>query len=215
MEHKLLSRGIYAIINKQLNMVYVGQTQGNFLIRWVEHLRAIPRYQDEPKRIHLYLNKATKFIMLKEMNDEGYSQKDFLRFEHSAQEFYIKKGWDVLSSVSFNPNRNYSKRDAPSESPLKRYRKAINHMTYILSTVNTKHNNASLILSNLYKRIEKHFQTDFQSREGKNTLNKLNLEELEFIMLEIYPRYYHKRLDILRTEFKHIELPITLFNFLE
>ncbi|WP_144422561.1 GIY-YIG nuclease family protein [Lysinibacillus sp. A1] len=37
MEHKLLNRGIYAIINKQLNMVYVGETQRNFLIRWVEH----------------------------------------------------------------------------------------------------------------------------------------------------------------------------------
>ena len=68
MKNELLSRGIYAIINKELNMVYVGQTQTNFLIRWIEHLIVIPTYEDLPKRIHLYLNRATKFIILKNMD---------------------------------------------------------------------------------------------------------------------------------------------------
>ncbi|MCP1144865.1 hypothetical protein [Lysinibacillus endophyticus] len=215
MKHELLSRGIYAILNKQLNMVYVGETERNFLIRWIEHLRTIPKYKDDPKRIHLYLNKATKFIVLKKMDAEGYSRKDFFKFEHDAQEFYIENGWDVLSSVSYNPNRSYKHRELTSEKLLERYRKAVKHMAYVLSTVNTKNKNGSFILSNLYKKVEKHFEADFQSREGKNTLHKLHLEELEFIMLDLYPRYYHKRLDTLRTEYKNIELPKTIFDFIE
>lgn len=215
MEHELLSRGIYAIINKQLNMVYVGETQRNFLIRWVEHLMSISTYEDEPKRIHLYLNQATKFIVLKKMDNNEYSTKDFYKFEYDAQNFYIQKGWDVLSSVSYNPSRSYSDRELISEKLLERYRKAVKHMAYILSTVNTKHKSGSVILFNLYKQVEKHFKTDLQAREGKSTIHKLNLEELEFIMFELYPRYYHKRLDTLRTEYKNIEFPKTLFDFTE
>ncbi|MEK5488875.1 GIY-YIG nuclease family protein [Lysinibacillus sp. FSL M8-0355] len=215
MEHELLNRGIYAIINKQLNMVYVGETQRNFLIRWVEHLMSITKYEDQPKRIHLYLNQATKFIVLKKMDSDEHSTKDFYKFEYDAQNFYIQKGWDVLSSVRYNPNRSYSDCELTSEKLLGRYRKAVKHMAYILSTVNTKHKNGSFILSNLYKKVEKHFEADFQSREGKNTLHKLNLEELEFIMFELYPRYYHKRLDTLRNEYKNIEIPKTLFDFIE
>lgn len=116
MKHQLLSRGIYAIINKQLNMVYVGETERNFLIRWIEHLRAIPKYKDDPKRIHLFLNKATKFMILKKMDVEEYSRRDFLKLEHDAQKFYIEKGWDVLSSVSYNPNRNYNHSELTSEN---------------------------------------------------------------------------------------------------
>ncbi|QPA53072.1 GIY-YIG nuclease family protein [Lysinibacillus sphaericus] len=215
MEHELLSRGIYAILNKELNMVYVGETQRSFLIRWVEHLMSITKYEDEPKRIHLYLNQATKFIVLKRMDSEEYSTKEFYKFEYDAQNFYIQKGWDVLSSVSYNPNRNYIDLELTSEKLLERYRNALKHMAYILSTVNTKHKNGSFILSNLYKKVEKHFKANFQSREGKNTLHKLNLEELEFIIFELYPRYYHKRLDTLRTKYKNIEIPKTLFDFIE
>ncbi|MFJ7890754.1 hypothetical protein ACIQYL_22070 [Lysinibacillus xylanilyticus] len=149
------------------------------------------------------------------MDSDEHSTKDFYKFEYDAQNFYIQKGWDVLSSVSYNPNRSYSDRELTSEKLLGRYRKAVKHMAYILSTVNTKHKNGSFILSNLYKKVEKHFEADFQSREGKNTLHKLNLEELEFIMFELYPRYYHKRLDTLRNEYKNIEIPKTLFDFIE
>jgi len=157
MEHELLNRGIYAIINKQLNMD-VGETQRNFLIRWIEHLMSINKYEDEPKRIHLYLNQATKFIVLKKMDSDEYSTKDFYKLEYDAQNFYIQKGWDVLSSVSYNPNRSYSDLELTSEKLLERYRKAVKHMAYILSTVNTKHKNGSFILSNLYKKVEKLFK---------------------------------------------------------
>ena len=88
-------------------------------------------------------------------------------------------------------------------------------MTYILGAVNTKHKNGSFLLNDLYKKIEKHFSVDIRSREGKNTLQKLYPEELEFIMLELYPRYYHKRLDTLRTHYKNIKIPKTLFDFLD
>lgn len=215
MEHDLLNKGIYAIINKQLNMVYVGETQRNFLIRWIEHLIRITKYEDDPKRIHLYLNQSTKFIVLKKMDNNDYSTKDFYRYEYDAQNFYINRGWDVLSAVSYNPNSKYNDRDLSPEKLFERYRKAIKHMVHILSAVNTKYKNGSVILSNLYRKVEKNFEADFQNREGKNTLHKLNLEELEFIMFELYPRYYHKRLDTLRKEYKKIEIPKTLFDFMD
>jgi len=98
MKHDLLSKGVYAIINKNLNMVYVGETERNFLIRWIEHLMKIPDYTNDSKRIHLYLNQATKFIILKKMDSTEYDRKDFYRVEYEAHDFYIKKEWEVLSS---------------------------------------------------------------------------------------------------------------------
>lgn len=195
-------------------MVYVGETERNFLIRWIEHLMRIPDYADNPKRIHLYLNQTTKFIILKKMDSTEYHREDFYRVEYEARDFYIKKDWEVLSSHNYNPTFEYDQHDY-SEKLVERYRKAVNHMAYVLAAVNTKHTNGSYILNSMYKKVDKYFNTDVKSREGKNSLHKLTPDELEYIMLELYPRFYHKRLDILRAEYKHIKLPENLFNLID
>ena len=174
----------------------------------------IPDYADDPKRIHLYLNQATKFIILKKMDSTEYDRKDFYRVEYEAHDFYIKKEWEVLSSHNYNPTSEYKQVDT-FDNLIERYRKAVNHMTYMLATINTKHTNSSYILNSMYKKVDKYFNTDLQSREGKNSLHKLTREELEYIMLELYPRFYHKRLDTLRDEYKHIKLPDNLFNLIK
>jgi hypothetical protein len=211
MEHELLGKGVYAIINKSLNSIYVGETERNFLIRWIEHLMRIPNFIGDPKRIHLYLNNSTRFIILKKMDDLEFKRGDFYRLEYDARNFYIQKGWEVLSSHNYNPNAEYEKHES-SESLLDRYRKAIKHMAYVLAAVNTKHTNGSYILSSSYKKVDKQFNTNLNNREGKNTLHKLTREELEFIMLELYPRFYHKSLDLFRKEFKHVKVPDDLFT---
>lgn len=214
MAHELLSRGIYAIINKNLNTVYVGKTERNFLIRWIEHLMRISNYTDHPKRIHLYLNKGTKFIILKKMDSLEYCSEDFYRFEYEARNFYLSKEWEVLSSHTNNPKTKYEPQDF-SPNLIERYRKAVKNMSYVLAAVNTKHSNGSYILSGMYKKVDKQFKTDVKNREGKNSLHKLTKDELEFVMLELYPRYYHKSLDLLRKELSHIKVQDDLFTLSE
>lgn len=63
-ELDLLSKGIYTIMNKQINMVYVGETKYKFLVSWIEPLMSIPKYEEKPRRIHLFLNRDTKFTVL-------------------------------------------------------------------------------------------------------------------------------------------------------
>lgn len=212
MEHELLGKGIYAIINKDLNLVYVGQTVRNFLIRWIEHIMKISQYEDNPKKIHLYLNRKTIFIILKKMDDPEYIREDFFRLEMEAMEFYKRKGWDVLSSHNYNPAHEYGGDIIFSSELMERYKKAIKTMAYVLATVNTKHTNASYILAGLYKKVGKEFDVDFKKRTGKSTINKLEKKELEYIMLDLYPRFYHKELEILRGKYKHIKLEEDLFN---
>ncbi|WP_318503033.1 GIY-YIG nuclease family protein [Bacillus sp. T3] len=213
MKHDLLSRGVYAIINKKLNTVYVGKTERNFLIRWIEHLNRISYYQDDPKRLHLYLNKGTRFIILKKMDSPEYQNDDFYRMEDEAREFYIKKGWDVLSNHKIHPT--YKTENIQKNQLLERYRKAVKQMAYVLAAINTNHSNGSLILFNIYKKVDKYFQTNINGPEGKNPLGKLNKEELEFVLLELYPRFYHKQLDLLRKEYQHITIAETLFDFVD
>lgn len=40
---KYMGCGIYAIINKKLNLVYIGQTKASFVLRWAEQLHGAPR----------------------------------------------------------------------------------------------------------------------------------------------------------------------------
>lgn len=66
-----LKCGIYAVINKKLNAVYIGQTQICFLIRWIEHLSRIEMYSDDFLRLKLYLDEHTQFLVLKILDIEN------------------------------------------------------------------------------------------------------------------------------------------------
>lgn len=104
--HKNAGCGIYAIINKKLNLVYVGQTMVSFSVRWAEHVDKIPNFFYDPHRSKLYLDKDTKYIVLKQL-DSSLSQKIFLKYEHEAHNFYKSKGWHVVSTTFYKDATHY------------------------------------------------------------------------------------------------------------
>lgn len=211
MRHELLSKGIYAILNKNLKLVYVGQTQRNFLIRFTEHLMRIPEHVDNFERIKLFLHEDTKFLILKKLDEPEYIERDFLRLEQEAYEFYRKKNWGIVSTHHFNTYSEYRGKNSDVGRLHDRYKKAINHMSFIISTKNTNHENGSVILKNLYNQIEKKFQTDVNNRGGSSILSTLTQNELEFMLLELYPRFFNKKLAVLRKDLKITERQISLF----
>lgn len=204
MSQNLLSKGIYAIINKELNLVYIGETQRNFLIRWIEHLIRIPDHVDNLDRTKLFLHTGTKFIILKKMDEPGLIRKDFFLFEHEAYEFYKKRNWGIVSTHNYNLDAGNDEGKINEEKILERYRKAVNHIALFISTKNTNHQNGSLILSTFYKQIDKKFSTDVRGRGGKSVLRSLTKEEMEYILLDVYPRFYQKKLHVLREELKMV-----------
>ncbi|MFT4416048.1 GIY-YIG nuclease family protein [Fredinandcohnia humi] len=211
MSHKLLDRGIYAIINKRLNLVYVGETQRNFLIRWIEHLNNIYNHFDNQERTMLFLNEQTKFIVLKIMNETTYLKHDFFRYEQKAYEFYKRKGWGIVSKHNYNQEGKYSEFVNGDEKLIERYKKAINQMSIVLATKNTQHTNGSVILKKLYKQVERKFGTNVDKIKGESVLSRLNKDELEFMLLELYPRFYHKILDLSRTEYNKRDCQMSFF----
>ncbi|MCA0984307.1 GIY-YIG nuclease family protein [Halobacillus yeomjeoni] len=197
---ELLSKGIYAIINKTHNLIYVGETQRNFLCRWVDHLFSIPNYAEDKERMRLYLHKDTKFIVLKTLDDSNYKTEDFYSNEYQAYEFYKKKNWGIVSKNFYRQNTNYKDRTLGIDKQLDHYKKRIKGMVHFLSTVNTKHTNGSIILSNLYTHLNREFNTDVRERGEGSVLQHLTQEELEFILLDLYPRFHAKKIACLRQE---------------
>ncbi|MFC9601650.1 hypothetical protein ACFTQL_28310 [Peribacillus butanolivorans] len=210
MGHRLLKAGIYAIINKKLNIVYVGETQDSFLIRWIEHTSRILHFSDYKDRIVLYLDKDTKYIILKEL-DRALTTKEFYKFEYEAIKFYKEKGWCVVSRHHYSEEMKEYERFKKDSTNFFRYKKAIHHMIKVLGWINTRNNNVPLLYSKLYKKINKHFETDVYKRDGKNVLESLTKEELEFIMLDLYPRYNQKILAIYREEYAKQDIQLSLF----
>ncbi|YCA46527.1 hypothetical protein M1E11_26210 (plasmid) [Bacillus sp. JZ8] len=210
MENNLLSAGIYAIINKKLNTVYVGETQDSFLIRWIEHSFRILEFYSDQERMALYLDKDTRYIVLKELNPEQYTTKEFYKFEYEAMKFYKGKKWYVVSKHSYKENSRVKGYKLKNDN-YERYKRAIKRMVKTLGLVNTKSNNIGFLYSQLYKKVNKHFETDVYKRPGKNVFETLTREELEFIMLDLYPRYYEKVLSIYRIEYQKQDTQLNLF----
>lgn len=208
---KLLNAGIYAIINKKLNTVYVGETQDSFLIRWIEHTSRILQFSDHQDRFALYLDKDTKYIILKELDPKEYTTKEFYKFEHQAIEFYKQKGWIVVSKDNYSAEMKAHERPNQDPKDHSRYKRAIQHMIKVLGLINTKNNNVPFLYSKLYKKINKHFETNVYKRDGKNVLENLTKEELEFVMLDLYPRYNQKILAIYRDEYEKSDTQLRLF----
>lgn len=209
-EKNLFQSGIYAIINKKMKMVYVGETEESFLIRWIEHISRIPSFFENADRTILYLEQDTKYIILKELDKYKYTTKEFYRFEHEAMEFYKRKGWSVTSKSYFKENMKDNdslKRD----NEYARYKRVVKHMIKSLGLINTKNNNVGFLYSKLYEKINKHFETDVYKRKKGGTLNNLTKEELQFMILDLYPRYREKMLAIYRVEYEKEEVQLNLF----
>ncbi|WP_240035269.1 GIY-YIG nuclease family protein [Neobacillus notoginsengisoli] len=208
---QLLKAGIYAIINKTLNLVYIGETEENFIVRWIEHIRRIPKFFDNHDRTMLYLHKDTKFIILKELDPQFHNRKSFYHFESEAGRFYKQKGWIIISN---HTPADYLDDTTREKIPnLERYRKNIKQMIKILGLINTKNNNIARLYSGLYKKVNKQFNTDLSQRDGKNILATLKKGELLFVMMDLYPRYAVKHLEVHRTAFKEMDnKQLSLFN---
>ena len=211
MEDLLLKAGVYAIINKRLNTVYVGETEACFLIRWIEHVSRVSKFLDERDKALLYLDKHTEYIVLKELDPIQVSRKEFYRYEEEATLFYKNKRWVVISKANYSPLMHeviYQ----DTEGIIKRYKKAIKHMIKILGLKNTKENNVGRLYTALYKKLNRHFDTDVWERAETNIIDTLTKEELEFILLDLFPRYREKKLNLDREEYKKMDRQLSLFE---
>ena len=150
-------------------------------------------------RILLYLDEHTKYIVLKELDPTQFSRKEFYKYEYEAISFYKEKGWIVVSKHNYNPNMKDKTFDFSGDTTT-RYKKIISHMIKVLGLINTKENNVARLYAGLYKKKNKHFNTDVHERSGKNVLSTLKKEELEFMILDLFPQYYAKTLTLYRED---------------
>lgn len=186
---ELLECGIYVIINKKLKMVYVGQTQKNFLVRWIEHLQRIEEQTDDLHKMQLYLDEHTQFLVIKKI--EKTNVLDFYKFESEAMDFYQEKGWLVLSSKT---NRTKIGEKANSSSN-KRERKLLRYVAVFLGTANVKENYVGRLLAGMYQKIDKEFSTNVKERaKGKGVIDVLTEAEINYALLDFYPRYKAKKI---------------------
>lgn len=194
---ELLDCGIYVIINKKLKMVYVGQTQKNFLIRWIEHLRRIEKYADNPNRLRLYLDSQTQYLAVKKLEKQNGTLQ-FFNFENQAMDFYESRGWTVISER----HERKTKSEIVAGKDSRRYKETMKHMIQFLGAVDVKENYIGRLYNQVYKKIDKEFSTDVKGRSGKgNIIDNLTAEELESAISELYPRYEAKRLAVLRKKY--------------
>lgn len=195
---ELLGCGIYVIINKKVNVVYVGQTQKNFLIRWLEHLRRIEKYEDDLHRLQLYLDGNTKYLIAKKM-DGTNDLLDFYKFEKEAIEFYKNRNWIVVSELTERKTGG----EMSESGSVKRYKEMIRHMVLFLGSVDVKENYVGKLYGQIYRKIDKSFHTDVRKRsEGKKVIDVLTAEELESVLLDLYPRYESKKVAVERKKYK-------------
>ena len=120
--------------------------------------------------------------------------------EYKAYQFYKNKGWGIVSTHQFNADKEYHKREIEQDKINERYRRSITHMSHVLATRNTDHTNSSILLKNLYNQVDKTFSTKVRERGGKSIISTLTQKEMEFMMLELYPRFFEKSLGLLRKE---------------
>lgn len=194
--NELLKCGIYVIINKKLNTVYVGQTRKNFLVRWIEHLQRIEKYKDDLHRFQLYLDEHTQFLVVKQLEEKDVLE--FYEFENKAMDFYRERGWLVVSARTSRTKEGENN----SVDTTKRQKMLLRHITAFLGAADVKENYVGWLLSGIYRKIDKDFKTNVRERaNGKSVLDALTKEEIEHVLIDLYPRYKAKRLALLRKEY--------------
>lgn len=195
--NELLDCGIYVIINKKLKIVYVGQTQKNFLIRWIEHLRRIEKHADDPNRLRLYLDRHTQYLAVKKLEKQD-GNLQFFEFENKAMDFYESRGWTVVSER----HERKTESEIVAGNDKKRYKETVKHMIQFLGSVDVRENYIGRLYNQVYKKIDKEFSTNVKGRtEKSNVIDTLTAEELESAISELYPRYEAKRLTVLRKKY--------------
>ncbi|MED4285119.1 hypothetical protein P4679_24675 [Priestia megaterium] len=212
MNKDLLKAGIYAIINKRLRIVYVGETQDCFLVRWIEHLKRIPSHMGNYDKMMLYLAEDTTYIVLKELDPEINNKREFYELEDQALEFYKERNWNVLSTSTHNENINYLIKTYTIAAKTKRYQLAVSHMIATIGTREDQRVAVSKLYTSLYKKINQEFNTNVYGRAKRGVMKTLTTAELQFIMLDLYSRYKVKRLDKIRKQYKQTLKQMDLFS---
>ncbi|WP_341285625.1 hypothetical protein [Priestia megaterium] len=212
MNKDLLKAGIYAIINKRLRMVYVGETQDCFLVRWIEHLKRMPSHIGNYDRMMLYLAEDTTYLVLKELNPEINTKREFYELEEQALEFYKERNWNVLSTSTHNEDIDYLIKTYTIAAKTKRYQLAVSHMVATIGTRDDQRVAVSRLYATLYKKINQEFNTNVYQRAKRGVIKTLTTAELQFIMLDLFPRYKAKRIDNIRNQYKQTLRQMDLFS---
>jgi len=190
MEHSLLGCGVYCIVNDRTKTVYVGETNRSFLIRFIEHLNFDKTWIDE-KKINLFLSHDTEFIILKEMIyiESGFP---FICVERYYSEMYESLGYTVINNFSkkvpsIRGQRKNTKSKGMNPMNLESYKFCFKVIVRALA----EKNNISTkdIFTWCYKDIGKKFNIYIQNRSGEKTIDKIDLKELEYIVLRLFPIY--------------------------
>ena len=184
--NKLLSKGVYIIVNKKLKIAYIGMTTKSFLIRLIQHLYSDKTWNNE-QRVKLILDDSTEFKILKHIEYRG-SCSLYLWIEKYYTNKYREQGYEVLNTVNkcLTPFevlvKRYNESDIVfNEEKLRNdYKKCFIKMSYALAKKNNI--NVSEIYKWSYKDISKKFNSNVYNREGKTIVDKLELKELESII---------------------------------
>lgn len=202
---ELFSTGVYAFINEKLKLVYVGETSRGFLIRWIEHLDFENTWKNINK-VKLLLDNDTEFKILKKINyNEGTFY--FIGAERYYSEEYKKRGYTVINLYSnkIYPIKCYGleyKEESCSDDILDSYKRCFKKIVIALAKKNNI--NISDVYMWSYNSISKQFGNSFYERQGKRIIDKLNLEELRYIVLKLYPKYKEFIIDSKKSFFNNL-----------
>lgn len=188
--------GVYAIINDVSKTVYIGETTRSFLVRWVEHLASEKTWSNLEKT-KLFLDANTKFKILCLVDYYGRGAV-FCATERYYCELYQKLGYKVInqfskkirpwSGIRKSKTKNKNKKEVIISSELQYgYKKAFKLIVKALAEKNNI--GTAEIYKWSYQTIEKNFGDSFYYRSGDSIINKLNLEELEYITLKLFLKY--------------------------
>lgn len=189
----IYNTGVYAFVNHDMRLVYIGETTRSFLVRWIEHLTNEKTWKNKEK-VRLLLDNATSFEILKILELYKKSKPVFMGCERYYCELFKEKGYKVINATTakFPPIYGHKKNRKNKEiiiNPqlIDSYRFCFKKIVLSLSNKNNISTKDIYIWS--YKIIEKKFGSSFYNRKGESILDKLNLEELEYIVYTLFPKY--------------------------
>ena len=191
MNEVLLNTGVYGIINDELKIAYIGETTRSFLIRFIEHL-ALKKSWEDKRKVNLLLHNKTEFKILNTIEYKG-SAFIFIASEKYYSMEYKDKGYELINLYSAkipaikSPRKNQKRKTIVNEENLNSYRRCLK---YIAMTLAKKNNISSKeVYIWCYSEVNKKFNTNIYAREGNTTIEKLELNELEYIVLKLFDKY--------------------------
>ena len=190
MNKDLLGSVVYAILNEKLKMIYIGETTRSFIVRFVEHLSSSKTWCNEKKTI-LMLDDSTEFRILNQLDYRG-SAGTYVALETHYCELYKREGYDVINRYNTpkklpRRRRNIKKPVIVNNESLNAYRRCFKIMVLALADKNNI--TTREVYTWCYKDISKKFNIYIQNREGNTMIEKLQPEELEYIVLRLFNRY--------------------------